>query len=107
MADKLIMIDGNSLIFRAFHALPPMNMDNGVQVNAAYGFFSMLLNLAQEQQPQYMAVAFDLKGPTFRKKMYAGYKATRSKTPEELLEQFPLIKEALNLLNINMKRMIL
>lgn len=100
MADKLIMIDGNSLIFRAFHALPPMNMDNGVQVNAAYGFFSMLLNLVQEQQPQYMAVAFDLKGPTFRKKMYAGYKATRSKTPEELLEQFPLIKEALNLLNI-------
>ena len=100
MADKLIMIDGNSLIFRAFHALPPMNMNNGVQVNAAYGFFSMLLNLVQEQQPQYMAVAFDLKGPTFRKEMYAGYKATRSKTPEELLEQFPLIKAALNLLNI-------
>lgn len=100
MAEKLIMIDGNSLIFRAFHALPPMNMDNGMQVNAAYGFFSMLLNLVQEQQPQYMAVAFDLKGPTFRKEMYAGYKATRAKTPEELLEQFPLIKQALNLLNI-------
>ena len=100
MADKLIMIDGNSLIFRAFHALPPMNMQNGVQVNAIYGFFSMLFNVVQEQNPQYLGVAFDLKGPTFRKEIYHDYKATRVKTPEELLDQFPLIKNALNLLNI-------
>ena len=100
MAEKLIMIDGNSLVFRAFHALPPMHMENGVQINAAYGFFNMLMRIVQEEAPTYMGVAFDVKAPTFRKEIYGEYKANRSKTPEELLEQFPLIKDALRRLGI-------
>lgn len=100
MSKKLIMIDGNSLVFRAFHALPPMKKGDGQVVNAAYGFFTMLLGLIDERQPDYLAVSFDLKGPTFRKEMFEEYKANRQKTPDELLEQFPLIKEALHTLNI-------
>lgn len=100
MSKKLIMIDGNSLVFRAFHALPPMKRGDGQVVNAAYGFFTMLLGLIDERQPDYLAVSFDLKGPTFRKEMFGEYKANRQKTPDELLEQFPLIKEALHTLKI-------
>ena len=100
MSKKLIMIDGNSLVFRAFHALPPMKMSNGQVINAAYGFFNMLLGLIDEHHPDYLAVSFDLKGPTFRKEMFDAYKANRQKTPEELLTQFPLIKEALHTLGI-------
>ena len=75
MSKKLIMIDGNSLVFRAFHALPPMKMSNGQVINAAYGFFNMLLGLIDEHHPDYLAVSFDLKGPTFRKEMFDAYKA--------------------------------
>ena len=100
MSKNLIMIDGNSLVFRAFHALPPMKMSSGQVINAAYGFFTMLLGLIDERHPDFLAVSFDLKGPTFRKEMFDDYKANRHKTPDELLSQFPLIKEALHTLNI-------
>ena len=100
MDKKLIIIDGNSLVFRAFHALPPMKMNDGQVINAAYGFFTMLLGLIDERKPDYLAVSFDLKGPTFRKEMFGDYKGNRQKTPDELLSQFPLIKEALHNLSI-------
>ncbi len=100
MENLLMMIDGNSLIFRAFHALPAMNRKDGTQTNAAYGFFSMLLHLLDEYAPTYLAVAFDRKEPTFRKKMYGPYKANRKKPPEELLMQLPLIKKALEDLHV-------
>ena len=106
MSKKLIMIDGNSLVFRAFHALPPMKMSNGQVINAAYGFFNMLLGLIDEHHPDYLAVSFDLKGPTFRKEMFDAYKANRQKTPEELLTQFPLIKEALHTASAEMPKVV-
>ncbi|MGI6663872.1 MAG: DNA polymerase I [Christensenellaceae bacterium] len=100
MEKRLIVIDGNSLIFRAFHALPPMHKRDGINTNAAYGFFTMLYNVLENYKPTHLAVAFDLKGPTFRVEMYEDYKGTRAKTPEELLAQFPLIKDALKDLGI-------
>ena len=100
MSKKLIIIDGNSLVFRAFHALPPMKMNDGQVINAAYGFYTMLLGLIDERKPDFLAVSFDLKGPTFRKELFEDYKGNRQKTPDELLSQFPLIKEGLRKLNI-------
>ena len=100
MQGKLIAIDGNSLMHRAFYALPPMNNQEGVPTNAVYGFANMLMRVLKEQQPQYVAVAFDMHGPTFRHEKYAEYKAGRKKTPEELIVQFDLIKEVLRAMGI-------
>ncbi len=90
---KLILIDGNAIIHRAFHALPPFKTSNGELVNAIYGFSSMLLNILNTQKPDYIAVSFDLKGKTFRHEQYEDYKATRVKAPDELYEQIPRIRE--------------
>lgn len=90
---KLILIDGNAIIHRAFHALPPFRTSSGELVNAVYGFASILLNLLNNERPDYISVAFDLKGKTFRHEQYEDYKATRVKAPDELYEQIPRIKE--------------
>ncbi|NIA02004.1 MAG: DNA polymerase I, partial [Nitrospirae bacterium] len=90
---KIILIDGNAVIHRAFHALPPFKTSKGEQVNAVYGFSSILLNLLNYEKPDYIAVSFDLKGPTFRHKEYKEYKATRKKAPDELYSQIPRIKD--------------
>ena len=101
MAKKAIYIDGNSLLHRAFYALPPtMHTEDGTPTNAIYGFFTMLFHIADEYRPEYLAVAFDVKKHTFRHEFYAEYKGGRSKTPDELRAQFPLLKEALKGLNI-------
>ncbi len=100
MDKKFVVIDANGLIHRAFHALPPMTTKEGAPVNAAYGFFSMLLNLIDTYSPGYMAAAFDLEKDTFRTALYADYKATRQKTPDDLISQFPLIRDALHKLGI-------
>lgn len=89
---KLILIDGNAIIHRAFHALPQFRTSKGDLVNAVYGFASILLNLLNNEKPDYIAVAFDLKGKTFRHERYKEYKATRVKAPDELYEQIPRIK---------------
>lgn len=91
--NKLILIDGNALIHRAFHALPPFKTSKGELVNAVYGFTSILLNILNIEKPSHIAVSFDLKGKTFRHEEYADYKATRIKAPDELYEQIPRIKE--------------
>lgn len=89
---KIILIDGNAVIHRAFHAIPPFKTSKGEQINAVYGFSSILLNLLNYNTPDYIAVSFDMKGPTFRHKEYKEYKATRKKAPDELYSQIPRIK---------------
>lgn len=100
MSEELVLIDGNSLINRAFYALPMLNNKDGVPVNAVYGFANILVKLIEKYKPEYMAVAFDVKAKTFRHNMYEGYKATRKGMPEELACQLPLLKEMLDVIGI-------
>ncbi len=100
MKDTFLVVDGNSLIHRAFHALPLLNTSSGIYTNAVHGFFGMLFKVFQEEKPRYCAVAFDEHGPTFRHAVYADYKAGRAETPPELRPQFALIRELLAALKI-------
>ncbi|TVY06929.1 DNA polymerase I [Paenibacillus cremeus] len=93
---KLILIDGNSIAYRAFFALPPLSNSKGLHTNAVYGFTTMLLKLLEEHKPTHFLVAFDAGKTTFRHKGYAEYKGGREKTPPELSEQFPLLRELLD-----------
>lgn len=98
---RLIIIDGNALIHRSFHALPPtLRTQKGVLVNAVYGFASFLLKALNEFNPEYVVLTLDKKGPTFRHEAYTEYKATRVKAPDELYEQIPLVKEVATAFNI-------
>ena len=99
--DNLLLIDGNSLINRAFYALPPLTNAKGEPTQAVYGFTTMLIGAIGKYKPKYIAVAFDLPAPTFRHEMYDGYKATRKKMPDELAAQLPILKEQLRLMNIS------
>ncbi|MDL2237275.1 DNA polymerase I [Christensenellaceae bacterium OttesenSCG-928-K19] len=96
----LLAIDGNSLMHRAYWALPQMSDVEGRPVNAVYGFFNMLFNIVDEYKPTHIAVAFDMHEKTFRHKQYAEYKAGRQKTPEDLNEQFGILKDALTMVGI-------
>jgi DNA polymerase-1 len=99
--EKFIIIDGNALIHRAWHALPPtLTTKSGEIVNAVYGFTMTLLKVLKDLKPDYLAVTFDLKGPTFRHKEYKEYKATRVKQADELYQQFPRVKEVVKTFNI-------
>lgn len=93
---KMILIDGNSLIHRAFHAIPPLVTGSGQHTNAVYGFTNMFLRLLRDENPGYVAVAFDKGKITFRHAQYEEYKANRAPTPDELRSQFPLVKEILS-----------
>jgi len=97
---QLIIIDGNALIHRAYHALPPLTTKKGELVNAIYGFLLVFLKTIREFQPDYIAATFDLPTPTFRHEKFAAYKATRPKAPNELYNQIPKIKEILNSFNV-------
>ena len=99
MRETLLAVDGNSLMHRAFHALPLMDA-NGIYTNAVHGFLSMLLKAMQDLSPRYIAVAFDLPAPTFRHTAYADYKAGRRAMPEEMRPQFPIIKEILEAMKL-------
>ena len=90
---KFVLIDGNALIHRAYHAIPPLTTKSGELVNSVFGFTSILLTMLREVQPDYLAVSFDLKGPTFRHEAYEAYKATRSETPDDLIAQVPRIRQ--------------
>lgn len=98
--EKLVLIDGNSLINRAFYAMPILVTKVGVPTNAVYGFMNMFFKMLSDEKPTYVAVAFDLKAPTFRHKMYAEYKGTRKPMPEELRPQIPMLKEVLGLMGV-------
>jgi DNA polymerase-1 len=93
---KLVLIDGNAIIHRAFHALPPLNNQDGMPTNAVYGFFMMLLKIVEDLQPEYLVVCFDRAEPTFRKQMYVGYQSTRPKISDDLSPQFKVIHDALD-----------
>ena len=97
---KLILIDGNSLLHRAFYALPPLTTRKGLHTNGVYGFVTMLYKILDDYQPDYIGVAFDKKGATFRHKEYKDYKAGRKKTPNELAMQFAILKDVLDKLNV-------
>lgn len=99
--ERLLILDSNSLLNRAFYAIPPLTNSEGIHTNAVYGFTNMLFKMKEEIKPDYIVAAFDRKAPTFRHKEYEDYKAGRKKMPPELGEQFPLVKEVLNLLAVN------
>lgn len=98
--ENMLLIDGNSLLNRAFYALPPLSNSKGEPTQAVYGFTTMLIKAIADFKPAYIAVAFDLPKPTFRHERYGEYKAGRKKMPEELAVQLPLLKEELKLMNI-------
>ena len=97
---RLLILDSNSLMNRAFYAVPPLTNSHGTSTNAIHGFMNMLLKMKEEIQPECIIAAFDLKAPTFRHKEYAEYKAGRKKMPPELGEQFPIIKDLLKAMGI-------
>lgn len=100
MAKKIILIDGNSIINRAFYAIPLLTNKNGEYTNAVYGFFNIFFKLYDEEKPDYIAVTFDLPKPTFRHLKYKEYKGTRKQMPDELSPQFLMLKELLKKMNI-------
>ncbi len=95
-----MLLDGNGLIYRGYFALPPLTTSKGELVNAVFGFCSIVLRGIQDLQPDYVAVAFDLQGPTFRHEQYAEYKATRQRMPDDLRDQFPKVREVVKALRI-------
>ena len=100
MREKLVLIDGHSILNRAFYGVPELTNSEGLHTNAVYGFLNILFKILAEEQPQYLAVAFDLKAPTFRHKMYDAYKGTRKPQPPQLHEQVPVMKEVLTAMGV-------
>ena len=100
MSEKILLIDGHSILNRAYYGLPNLTNWEGLHTNAVYGFLNIMTKVLEEEKPEYLAVAFDLHAPTFRHKMYDAYKGTRKPMPEELREQVPLIKEVLTAMGV-------
>lgn len=105
MSEKLVLIDGHSILNRAFFGLPDLTNSEGIHTNAVYGFLNIMFKILEEEQPGYIAVAFDVHAPTFRHKMYEGYKGTRKPMAEELRQQVPLMKEMLKAMGIRIVEM--
>ena len=97
---KLMVLDGNSIVNRAFYGVHALSTREGLPTNAVYGFLYILLKLLDQYGPQALCVTFDLKAPTFRHRAYEGYKATRRAMPEELAAQIPILKQVLDAMNI-------
>ena len=97
---RLMLLDSNGLIYRGYHALPPLTTSKGELVNAVFGFCSILLRGIQDVRPEYVAACFDLPGPTFRHEQFAEYKATRTPMPDDLRSQFPKVREVVAALRI-------
>ena len=100
MSEKIVLIDGHSILNRAFYGVPDLTNSEGLHTNAVYGFLNIMFRILDEEKAEYLAVAFDLKAPTFRHKMYAEYKGTRKPMPPELHQQVPVIKELLTAMGI-------
>ena len=98
--EKIVLIDGHSILNRAFYGVPTLTNSAGLHTNAVYGFLNILFKVLEEEQAEYLAVAFDLKAPTFRHEMYGDYKGTRKPMPEELREQVPVMKQVLSAMGI-------
>lgn len=99
---KLLLIDGNAILHRAYHSIPPFKTARGETTNAIYGFLRMLIDVLKKEKPDYLAIAWDRAAPTFRHEQYAEYKATRQAPPDDLYPQLPRLKEVLAALNIKM-----
>ena len=100
MGEKIVLIDGHSILNRAFYGVPDLTNSEGLHTNAVYGFLNIMFKILEEEKPDYLAVAFDLKAPTFRHKMYAEYKGTRKPMPQELHQQVPVIQDMLRAMEI-------
>ena len=100
MAKKLVLIDGHSILNRAYYGVPDLSNARGLHTNAIYGFLNIMFKILEEEHPDYLAVAFDVHAPTFRHQMYEAYKGTRKPMPEELREQVPVMKEVLQAMQI-------
>ena len=100
MRDKIVLIDGHSILNRAFYGVPDLTNAEGLHTNAVYGFLNILFKILDEEKPEYLTVTFDVHAPTFRHKMFADYKGTRKPMAEELRQQVPVIKEVLQAMNI-------
>ncbi len=98
--EKLVLIDGNSLLNRAFYATPQFSTKSGTPTNGVFGFIKLLLKIISDKKPTHIAVAFDVHAPTFRHEMYDAYKAGRKPMPQELAVQFPILKEVLSIMGI-------
>ncbi|OGV90939.1 hypothetical protein A3A66_03410 [Microgenomates group bacterium RIFCSPLOWO2_01_FULL_46_13] len=98
--NRLILIDGHALLFRAFYAFPPLTTSQGELVNAVYGFTSILLTVIKELKPTHLAVSFDLAAPTFRHEAFKDYKAQRAETPKELIDQEARVRQVVTTLNL-------
>lgn len=98
--EKIVLIDGHSILNRAFYGVPELTNGEGLHTNAVYGFLNIMFKILDEEQADYLAVAFDLKAPTFRHKMYEAYKGTRKPMPQELHEQVPVMKEMLTAMGV-------
>ena len=100
MSEKLVLIDGHSILNRAFYGVPDLTNSSGMHTNAIYGFLNILFKILDEEKPEYLVVAFDLKAPTFRHEIFKEYKGTRKPMPQELHMQVPVIKELLTAMGI-------
>ena len=97
---KLVLIDGHSILHRAFYGVPDLTNAQGLHTNGVYGFLNIMFRILEEEKPDFLAVAFDVHAPTFRHEMYEAYKGTRKPMPEELREQIPVLKEVLKAMRV-------
>ena len=102
MSEKIVLIDGHSILNRAFYGVPDLTNSEGLHTNAIYGFLNILFKILEEEKPEYLTVAFDVHAPTFRHKMYTEYKGTRKPMAEELRQQVPVMKEVLRAMGIKL-----
>jgi DNA polymerase-1 len=100
MSGKLVLIDGHSILNRAFFGIPDLTNAEGLHTNAVYGFLNIMFKILEEEQPDYLTVAFDVSQPTFRHEMYSAYKGTRKPMAEELRQQVPVMKEMLKAMGV-------
>ena len=100
MGQKLVLIDGHNIIFRAFYGVPDLTNSQGMHTNAIYGFLNIMFKILDEEKPDYLVVAFDAAKKTFRHEMYAEYKGTRKAMPDELREQVPMMQQLLRAMGV-------
>ena len=100
MREKIVLIDGHSILNRAFYGVPDLTNSEGLHTNAVYGFLNIMFKILDEEQPEYLTVTFDVHAPTFRHELYGDYKGTRKPMAEELREQVPVIKNVLRAMGV-------
>ena len=100
MSEKIVLIDGHSILNRAFYGVPDLTNSQGLHTNAVYGFLNIMFKILEEEQPAYLTVAFDVHAPTFRHEIFKEYKGTRKPMPSELHEQVPVMKQMLEAMGI-------